>query len=843
MIYFCCDSERRQAVLDHPVLNGIDFLEVVDTSAPPGSPRQRTLLVHFLKDAPLFAVENFEITGGVRIPQVGIEWVTPANAPDATLVSAAEAAFLSGLDAPQRVLALRTDSSGDHSLYTLHLVANSASLAPPAGIDPLLARVDFSFKVECASDFDCAPQRICPPEEAAEPAINYLAKDYHSFRRLMLERMAQIMPQWRERNAADLGIALVELLAYVGDRLSYAQDAVATEAYLFTARRRPSVRRHARLVDYFMHDGSNARTWVQLLIEGGPVTLNHNDTKFLTREPAAEEVRIPSTNAAAIFERPAQLRPTVFEPLHDQELFGEHNQILFYTWGESECCLPKGATRATLVDSMPNLQPGDILIFEEILGPRTGRQADADPSKRHAVRLVQVDPGLEDPLTEPPTEITEIRWAEEDALPFALCISARTEEAFGSLLVSPVSRALGNVVLADHGLSVEGRPLGRMPQPHLFLVPKTSSDRCDPAEREAVPPRFRPALEEAPLTQAVPYSAPPASARAALPTRPQDAQPSIQLEGTTPTGSQGWLAVRDLLNSGPGDPHFVVEIESDGTARLRFGDDRNGLRPASGTEFSASYRVGNGPSGNIGADALMHVVSDQGEIVGVRNPMPARGGLQPESVGEVRQAAPYAFRTQQRAVTPEDYASVSLRHPDVQRAAATFRWNGHGHTVFVTIDRFGGRPISEEFENEMLEFLEPFRMAGYDLEIDAPRFVPLEIELQVCVAPEHFRSDVRLAILDALSSRTLPDGQRGLFHPDNLTFGQDVYLSNLYAAVQALEGVESVSVRIFQRQGLSDPVPLETGVLPLGRLEIARLENDPDFPEHGVLKLALGGGK
>ena len=72
------------------------------------------------------------------------------------------------------------------------------------------------------------------------------------------------MPEWRERNAADLGIALVEVLAYVGDRLCYAQDAVATEAYLGTARRRASVRRHARLVDYAMHDGANARVWVQV---------------------------------------------------------------------------------------------------------------------------------------------------------------------------------------------------------------------------------------------------------------------------------------------------------------------------------------------------------------------------------------------------------------------------------------------------------------------------------------------------------------------------------------------------------------------------------------------------
>ena len=79
--------------------------------------------------------------------------------------------------------------------------------------------------------------------------------------------MALLLPDWRERNPADLGITLVELLAYVGDQLSYQQDAVATEAYLNSARKRVSLQRHARLVDYFVHNGTNARVWVQLTSE------------------------------------------------------------------------------------------------------------------------------------------------------------------------------------------------------------------------------------------------------------------------------------------------------------------------------------------------------------------------------------------------------------------------------------------------------------------------------------------------------------------------------------------------------------------------------------------------
>ncbi|HWK82421.1 MAG TPA: putative baseplate assembly protein, partial [Caldimonas sp.] len=93
------------------------------------------------------------------------------------------------------------------------------------------------------------------------------------------------------------------------------------------------------------------------------------------------------------------------------------------------------------------------------------------------------------------------------------------------------------------------------------------------------------------------------------------------------------------------------------------------------------------------------------------------------------------------------------------------------------------------------------------------------------------------------SNRLLVDGSRGLFHPDNFSFGQTVYLSPLYAAAHQVPGVASVQVTTFQRQGTDDPSYLLNGELPLDRLEIARLDNDPNFPEHGVLRLDLDGGK
>src|SRR5207248_5655989 len=117
---------------------------------------------------------------------------------------------------------------------------------------------------------------------------------------------------------------------------------------------------------------------------------------------------------------------------------------------------------------------------------------------------------------------------------------------------------------------------------------------------------------------------------------------------------------------------------------------------------------------------------------------------------------------------------------------------------------FGGLGLDADFKRAITAHINRFRMAGHDLEINAPHFVSLEIEMHVCVKPDYFRSDLKAALLELFSNRVLPDGRRGLFHPDNFSFGQTVYLSPLYAAAQALPGVASVHITTFKRQGSTD---------------------------------------
>lgn len=865
-VYTCKNQRRRQVIaqgVEIPpstgvLLNGIDYLEVLDVVLADSDledDRQRYLVIHCLQDVVgSFTGDNVLVTGGVRITEINVLWammLADVRAMTSPVTAAEDAwfssSFLSGSTVEEdRWIIVKVDARGDHSTYTLTLTADDGT-TPLSGFDRVLNTVDFSFKVECTTDLDCASTTTETEETPASPRIDYLARDYQSFRKLMLDRLSVVAPGWTERNPVDLGVTLVEILAYAADQLSYYQDAAATEAYLETARRRTSVRRHARLLDYPMHDGCNARTWVHVaLIEGQEIVGSSASPALPSGTAFLTWVSQSPVLSATSYERALLRAPLVFESMHDKQvLTWAENEMEIHTFGEDDCCLPAGSVGCSLVvatGATSRLQVGDVIVFEEVRSPETGARADADPEHRHAVRVTSVSAAYVDYVVEGSPTVIDITWDAADATPFELCLKT-VEDADGSS--GPTVVARGNMVLADHGRSVDHDEDDASATPD-------DGEPLVPAEVYASG-KYRPRLKGKDLTFAASYDATlPASQ--CLSQAPREAVPLVELrdaqEGTV------WSPVRDLLGSDESAAEFVVETEDNGRAWVRFGDDEYGRKPTAGAELRAFYRVGKGTSGNLGADALTHLVSEtlNGAVRLVRNPLPAAGGQDPESIDEVKKYAPQAFRTQKRAVTAEDWATICAQHAEVQKAVATFRWTGSWYTVFLTVDRTGGRALDEDFKEDLLTFLEPYRLAGYDLEITEPRLVPLHLSLSVCVEPTYFVATVKTALLRALGTGLLADGTKAFFHPDNFTFGQSVYLSKIIAAMMAVPGVAWVDttpnvgetgtsfVHRFQRQHEPKTDGLRQGYVTISALEIARLDNDPSFPEHGQLELNLRGG-
>jgi len=576
----------------------------------------------------------------------------------------------------------------------------------------------------------------------------------------------------------------------------------------------------------------------------------------------------PRVIPAELRERALSAADAIFETMTAVDLHANLNKMDIHAWGNRQCCLPRGTTTVDLVGDLagdpnttpptdPIVKPGDFLLFEEVKGVRTGKPQDADPTHRQVVRLTKVEK-TNDPLLAKP--LTRVTWDRADALRFPLCVSIRRDDAFVEAGEDPhvegVSVARGNLVLADHGRTIQ-REAHRGPQapPH-------------PSLRRA----HRFFLDEGPLSFRIPIrkdNGVLAPAKDLFATDTRRAEPQVSRLGIVSDPENWEPVVPDLLKSDRFARHFVVETGNDGRAQLRFGDGENGMAPPEedesdpeGSKIEVTYRVGVGTSGNVGAESLVHVVENESppeelspaeklvvkttlsSIEGVRNPLPAWGAADAEPIEETKQLAPVAFRAEQlRAVTEEDYARVAEKHPEVSRAAATFRWTGSWHTVFVTIDPIGRTDVPRDLQQRVRDFVTRFTQAGYDLEIDPPLLVPLEIEIDVCVSRDHFPGDVEQILLAELSNRTLPDGRRAFFHPDNFTFGQALYLSQLYAAVEAVEGVDSAVVTKFQRFGKAANNELEQGFVAMNRLEVVQLDNDPNFPENGVLLLNVLGGK
>lgn len=1042
-------TDGRRVKVRAAQLGGVDAVEVGDDGL--------TLTVAFLGKAPHgLCPENIRIDGGRRIAGIEAVEVSVEREEDPELDDR---------------LFVTLDRTGDTSRYTLSVVDTDPygrpGTEPFPGFDQRYFSAGFDFRPDCPTPFDCKDEQSdCPPAFPAAPVIDYTARDYDTIRRLILDRLALTTPDWVERNAADLGTTLVELLAHTADRISYQQDAVATEAYLDTARRRVSVRRHVRLIDYPMHDGVNARAFVavetvrELTLRPGTYRFAAVDVRSLgPRDRPAIGTVIDDRDLAVLDERGSV---EVFEPVVADEplaLRPEHNTIRFWTWGDEVCSLPKGATSATLRDAWADeeclvrsleLAPGDLLLIEEVRGARSGAPGDADPAHRQAVRLTSVTPGVDRLVDHPVLEVT---WAQEDAPAFPVCLSTRGGTDCEP--VEDVSVARGNVVLVDHGRSLTfcggtpetatvppapavlgscdpsgfgcwdrkegnapadlinarleqtrcGRLLTADQIRELFtvvgedqtaraglglelagrrrekVVPGTAYEQAEALETllaqvvyPGIPARFRPVLQRSPVVQSVPFpdpghvSAGQSTRLAAIPgrvrqrlvelwrsardcdglTEPEIAELTVLfglrvlerfelrrhpvralrellhrserllvaklrrlevltararagavlhdsiaweithtwgaeyaagidpdepvLRGpaaalvqdpraalpavTVADGEKWWTAKRDLLASGARERHFVGELEDDGRIALRFGEGRHGARPQPGARLELHYRLGGGTAGNVGAEAINHLVlcrdpdeSDAGEplpVAGVRNPLPAVGGTEPEPVEQVRQLAPLDLkRTRLRAVTAEDYATLASKLPGVQRAAAEIRWTGSVQEAHVAVDALGEGEPSPELLDSVVYALESYRRIGHDLVVGPARSVPLDIALAVCAAPGHQHGRILAELYRLLGTRPLTGGRLGFFHPDALTFGEPVRLSRLVAVAAAVHGVESVRVtrlrRLFHEDPLDDTA-LEAGVLRLGPLEIARCDNDPDRPELGRLSIELGGG-
>ena len=281
---------------------------------------------------------------------------------------------------------------------------------------------------------------------------------------------------------------------------------------------------------------------------------------------------------------------------------------------------------------------------------------------------------------------------------------------------------------------------------------------------------------------------------------------------------------------------------------LRFGSGEFGRTPEDGTAFEVAYRTLLGRRSNVAAHTIRVIDPPDGSprkaalatVLRVRNPLAATGGVDPEPVESIRETAPEAWRAfPLNAVRDEHYREIVERDLGwVQRAGATSRWTGSWLTTFVTADPRGAFAYMPEQRGALTGLVDAIRMAGHEAAVRDPVYVSLDLEVSLCIMPGHYAGEVRAAVIAALTGSA--GDARGLFHPDNFTFGQSLFRSAIEAAVQAVPGVLGVTGICVRERGTRDWRRFEEPELRVPVNAVLRIDNDPVHPERGTLRVQVG---
>ena len=781
---------RRETILNSTTLTGIDFVEIA-------SDQQTALRVHFLNSVdPRGKITGIAITGGVTIPEVPV-------------LPFSDASDWSTDTAGKWILNIAVAVPGDFSTYVMSLTSTVA----PNVLDPFFRKAPFSFKARCESQIDCEPPGApCPPRDGDRPPIDYLAKDFLSFRQALLDFSALRYPEWQERSEADFGVMFAEALSSLGDDLSYTQDRVAAEAALDTATQRRSLTRLARLVDYEMSPATIASVLLRFEVAAG-----------LSSIPAGVLVSAPDPDGTPIFFETGQGIAEAAVTL----VSSSWNSMVPYFFDDSLRCLQAGATFMYVQGHGLNLTAGQKLLIE------SQGLSTADPQ---IVELVVLDsvPFEDVDTLFGSAPVTRISW------------SSDTAPKKNHDLTRTVLR--GNLVPATQGRRfTESFAIDVAPPGSASLA--IAAVRTGPNGTQ----QYLYTLVNAPLAWL-------AVGTATIPGLRPLAEPEVLLS-TTKSTATSWDWRRKLLDA-PGveppsftldpvrltrtnaTPPAVMDYDGDNGYTIRFGDGVFGPIPELGSIFQVRYRVGSGAAGNVAAGSITRIEHAPAGLTKVTNPFAAAGGADAESAESVRRLAPQAFRARQfRAVRPEDYQAAAETLPWVQRAGTVFRWTGSWLTVFTTADPKDTEQIPPGRHLELIALLNRYRMAGYESYAPDPRYAALDLLITICARTDAFRGDVQTGVLNSLSTSKLSTGGSGFFHFDRFTFGVPLERSALEATIQEVPGVSGVVSIQYRRRGVVpkfEEVPL---VISVARNEIILVENDPNRPERGSLRIHVLGGK
>ena len=287
-----------------------------------------------------------------------------------------------------------------------------------------------------------------------------------------------------------------------------------------------------------------------------------------------------------------------------------------------------------------------------------------------------------------------------------------------------------------------------------------------------------------------------------------------------------WQLVPDFANSNRYDRHFAVDTSTgevsfgpairqpDGTVR------QYGRVPETGRAIRFTrYRYGGGARGNVPANSLQVMMTSLAYVSRVTNLRRATGGRDPESMEEVKARARRELRSQQRAVTADDYEELARQ---ATRAVARVKCNapgsGNRHLPPGVVEllvvpaahdslRAGdlsGLYLGESLIRELRDYLDHYRLLTTVLQIREPTYIGVRVDARVVaddyVPPETVQARVVEALRNFISPLPLQASEGGEEKWEGWPFGRNLYVAEVFSLIQDVPGVRHVlDVRLSTR--------------------------------------------
>jgi hypothetical protein len=246
------------------------------------------------------------------------------------------------------------------------------------------------------------------------------------------------------------------------------------------------------------------------------------------------------------------------------------------------------------------------------------------------------------------------------------------------------------------------------------------------------------------------------------------------------------------------DPVFIAETDADNVTYVTFGDGISGRIPPNGAEIFASYRVGGGVAGNVSANTIKYIISNQVTGLTVINQNvgqtsgAASGGADPESTDSIRINAPQSIRALGRAVSLSDYSSLAIQVPGVAKAISIAEVYS---SITLYIAPYGdsglqsdGLTSSTVFNNlveKVYAFFADKTPPGTTLTFQPPKYVPAKLKVDSVILPQYTKAKVTADIQAAIAE---------LFAFDNVAFNDRITLQDVLGTINAVPGVSRANV-------------------------------------------------